>query len=533
MFVLLTVLIVCSCSRGSGYRRDNPEDDNNTVRMVENPYWKLYYDGRLPVEDGGNWYMCDIVGNDASDSETYYLSVLPSADFASKYASNVYKFCIADMAELKKQGIALSSGSSEVYFDVLDENGGVEYTAIAYGVGSDGKLTGSYKKGIFSTEAITARETDIWTISYTGREKDDDGAVVDVFDVKATSKESYRVDVTYDDFLKENYNGDLMTYFNALADNLFAEEVSLDYGSVTYMFDRLLTGVDWTAYAVGFDVNGNPTGRYAKLDFVIPSETPTEEFLSWLGKWKIGSGKVGELDNNGKLTVKDQAASYDITIVSNDPNWEYEITGWETGSFANGKQGQWDDGSSYYIYASYDREKGTLVFNSQNVGWGSDSEGDFDIMLYGNLVYKGGQYFCTDMLPVAEASHGSQAGTATVNGLSVRAIMDDATTYDTEFTSMQLYDVYSGKSYYYNTVPQFPLNMSYMGAVPQTATKAAAGDRSVRRKASVHERTGSEAPAKSVRSLTIRKASGVKDEPKAEKSKSNTGQAFGTRAKVN
>lgn len=494
--------------------------------MVVNPLWSLSYDGRTTLEFDDDYYVVDIITNTTSDSEDYYIDVVTASKYKSDYNSDPYSLAEASLEYLTKDGVSLSSGNSSALFDRLD-SGDAKWVAIAYGVDSDGQLSGKYTMTEFTTEALKADNSNLWKLSYDGRIYRD-GYYYDKIsaDQIADTAPTYVIDVTYEDWLKDNFPKDqntidLMAYFEYVGDLMYE-----DYGDE--LKDYLLSGNDatdfnrlkcdtWTAYAIGMDANGYPTGDYASYDFEIEKSEPSEGFNKWLGNWTIGSGGV----------------TYEINIDSYDPNWDFLVKGYETGKNASVQASNLD------FLAQYDQNTGQMLFSTQYISSNSDSEGDYDSYLYGNIMYNGSQYYVIDEGKfIAEATLNADADGADVVGCDIEVQVDD-TKYKTTFVSMQYYDVYSEeKAHTYNeNVPQFPLTMSKVSsATPSsTATKSASAVSRPRPKVL---RVASEKAIGTKASATTfpktRKALGAT--PRAGRkavSGSEIRQASGTRAKVN
>ena len=422
--------------------------------------WNIVYEGRYPVIDtDGLTYMVDAINLTTSDYETYYLDVIRKSDYASAYKSSPYNAASAHLEALKKQGTVLSSGSSTTYFDIGDE-GKEEWIAIAFGVTSRGELSGSYQMISYTTQPLKAEEVDDWTLTYKGREVIEDGGeevLAEMISTVSNTDESFTVDITYDDFIKNNFGGDLMEYFWHVSDFVAGKVEEgksfsdyLYYGSIDLDFNRLKADT-WTAYAIGMDAYGNPTGHYAKCDFSIDPENPTEGFLSWLGEWDI-TGMGYTLDADGNRSSTKSEITYRVKIESYDPNYDYLVSGWES-SIASPNQ--------LDFLAGYDKMTGQLYFYSQYILSNSDDEGDYETLLLGEIRSGSETYFLQDEgLKIARATV-QEDGTAKVEGCPVTAIMDNNKEYKTNFILMQYYDIYldSDKFYTYNDVPEFPCTM--------------------------------------------------------------------------
>ena len=504
--ICLLALLV-SCSHGSiGRRGEDPDPGGDNpqrgVQMSFKNSWTITYDGRYPVVDGdGLTYMVDgIVLNAGGDYEKYYLDVIKSSDYSSVYKSSPYNAAKAHLEALKKQGVALSSGNSTTYFDIGDE-GGVDWIAIAFGVTNQGELSGSYQILNYSTFPIKAAESKDWELTYKGRELIIDQYGEEVFaemiSSVANTDESYTIDITYDDFIKNNFQGNLLEYFWYVSDFVAGqvpegEEFSdyLYYGSKDVDFNRLKAD-SWTVYAIGMDAYGNPTGNYSKLDFNIIPENPTEGFNAWLGEWDI-TGMGYTLDADGNKSSTKTEITYRVKIESYDPNYDFLVSGWESSISSS---------NDLDFLAGYDKKTGQLFFYSQYIRSNSDDEGDYETLLLGEIRSGSQTYFLQDEgLRIARATLSEDGSEATVKGCEVTAIMDGDKEYKTDFILMQYYDLYldSDKFYTYNDVPEFPCTMVKKSSGATTSLKAASAPagRLATRGASVLRVSGGEGPVR-------------------------------------
>lgn len=114
--------------------------------------------------------------------------------------------------------------------------------------------------------------------------------------------------------------------------------------SVREGYNLRTTGL-YNAYAIGVEVSGAPTGKYAvSPDFEVTLPPMTEEYKAWLGNWTIGDSKV----------------KYNITIEDDreeDDNL-YKVYGWEGIS----------DFDKFPAYAELDKETGNLRFLACELG---------------------------------------------------------------------------------------------------------------------------------------------------------------------
>lgn len=558
--LLAGIVLLPSCERpgnGSGRRGGNGEIDvpgDNTVKMTVNPYWQVAYEGRGPVletvtENGESFdftYMVDKVKVTSTDSEKYYVAVVDKKSFENG-GKNFYSFCSKDIEDVKalekQQGVSfLRSGTHTETFNLLDDGGG-EFYAIVYGVGSDGNLTGSYAYSTFSTKAVEAQETNNWNVVYNGRYAgtDENGFQYhyDEVSVIARNNESYYVDIISNKFLNDNFGGDLMAYFKAVSDNLwgsvaedgyfsdlcFGDNPSLLTGTWDITFNRLYPG-NYYAIAFGLDADGNPTGRYSMSEkIVVAEQTPTADFSKWLGRWRVSS-KQTVLDDGSHFEVKDGSVSYDLEITNLDSNYEYEIKGWEQGRDKDPDL-QYD---THTIFASYDAPSGRFLISSQYITtmtYTNDGvETYYDDYLLGKFTYRQGissylSILLTEGLGIAVGEF-DESGNASVGGLRVKNVDVDGDNMDVDIIAMQFYQVPhdtedTGLYYFSEKVPAFPLTLTRIsGGSPSVAARSMEGgvrEESVRahmHRASRSKAHGGMAPGGNIssRKVEIRPASG-------------------------
>ncbi|MBQ3917210.1 MAG: hypothetical protein II693_03620 [Bacteroidales bacterium] len=330
---------------------------------------------------------------------------------------------------------------------------------------------------------IVFEKNNNWKITYAGRFTEPDGQggakEVDRIEVKSTDKEFYFVDVITESALQDNYNGSEADYFKATIDNLnkqiadgnWKASEMVSQGNSTVDYDRLRAG-SWRAYAIGIDANRKITGSYARLDFTVKEEVPTDEFNRWIGTWKIG----------GK-DLRGDRVSYTIYISSSESNYAYWLRGWEGAKDP--------DGNDYEFEVEFDRVTGQIVFNSlyfETVRL--DDNNDYEVCLNGNIKYNDEYLYINEDICIAEGTlvEGGEGRTARVTGCGVNVNFDNGTTFETAFTSMQMMYVpvdANGKTYNFNSdVPQFPLDMEWISA--STKSAGAPASRSVERKARRH-----------------------------------------------
>ncbi|MGM9739508.1 MAG: hypothetical protein ACI3ZP_02805 [Candidatus Cryptobacteroides sp.] len=216
--------------------------------------------------------------------------------------------------------------------------------------------------------------------------------------------------------------------------------------SVREGYNLRTTGL-YNAYAIGVEVSGAPTGKYAvSPDFEVTLPEMTEEYKAWLGDWTIGDSKV----------------KYNIAIEDDreeDDNL-YKVYGWESIS----------DFDKFPAYAELDRETGNLRFlacelgevnvrNDQNISvacmLGFYGASGMDVLMSGPDNSYG--------IAIAEMSG---AGSATVTGITL-----EIQGQSISITSMGYFAQALDKSQLFSfssTYPAFPCTM-----VKKTETSAA------------------------------------------------------------
>ena len=493
--MVLAVLAVSSCRKSPGQRRPGKEEGPK-VTFTDNPDWNITYNGREVDVDGDGTFVVDPIYVSSSDRLSYFVDLISMDEYASAYRSKVESF-IQGSYKNNFNADWVVSGDSRTAFNALDA-GDAEWVAIAYEIDGSGKLGSNYSFCKFRTKAITMREDKSYEITYGGREdyleKDGSISVVDRIKVKSYSDYPYYIDITYPDYIRENYSGDPVGFFNDVLDGVASglgdgEDFTgyISKGNSDVLFDRLRHG-DWTAYAFGVDNLGNLTGNWSKLNFDIEEEKASEEFSKWLGTWTIG----------GKATDGKTSKYYNISITSAENNSFYTVADWE-------------NNEDFLFETSFDKDKGTMLFNSQYLGSEAVKEyqtkdnpdGNCDIAFIGNIIV-GKDIYSIDYLDndyrIATATLSADGTKAEVKPERI-AVSIDGQKVTSEFASMQFVDwTLDGFIYVYNEViPALPMSMTkisgpdgtranVMGrAMPKrkagqaaTATKAAASSQTRR-----------------------------------------------------
>lgn len=239
------------------------------------------------------------------------------------------------------------------------------------------------------TSTVTLSKRSDWLIKYMGREDyvESDGYVsrVEKFDVLCPQTDYYMIRTISPTDLKELYNNDLKEFFDTEAK--YIREDAQNYGdkitdylyyeeSHTYFFDRMRMG-DWKIYLIGMTEKGYITGSYTESSFTLKEETPSEDYLKWIGNWTI-SGK----------TLDGENVSYDLSIEKDEANLSYIINGWETGESIDAQRGTNMD--QEYLVAEYDYYLKNLYFRSQYLGTYTENNVDLDELFLGKVDYQGG-----------------------------------------------------------------------------------------------------------------------------------------------
>lgn len=156
-FFILTVsaTAILSCSEESSGRRDpSPEPPSETEIRI-NPDWSIYGPERETVTENGFKTDIDIITVESSDNESYWLDLIMEDNFTQTYGKDMKAYLEDELNILA--GIVESNGTS---FEVETVRGNSttnfnrlrsgKWRAVAFGVTSDGKLTGDYQTAILT-----------------------------------------------------------------------------------------------------------------------------------------------------------------------------------------------------------------------------------------------------------------------------------------------------------------------------------------------------------------------------------------------
>lgn len=208
-----------------------------------------------------------------------------------------------------------------------------------------------------------------WQISYEGR-KVVDGAYTEEIRVNnVPANQKYLVSVIN----KANYStygGDVLAFLkNELEYN---SEYVYQGAPEVIQFGRFRHGT-WYAFIIGLDANKKLTGEYAYCKFNVDEETPTDEYLSWLGNWTVTDGRI----------------SYNIQIRQEEANQVYMIDGWEV---VENPGTDWVQMDLESLEAEFEPSDGKMYFISQYITTYEDSDLDgekVDELFLGIIDYDG------------------------------------------------------------------------------------------------------------------------------------------------
>ncbi len=281
-----------------------------------------------------------------------------------------------------------------------------------------------------------------WRIVYAGREEQN-GSKVEVIDVDGIpSGTSYLVSVI-NRANYETYKGDVKAFFR---DELkYAGDYIYKGNSQRVLFDPFRHGT-WYAFVIGLDKNLELSGEYAYLKFNVEQEQPTADYLKWVGKWTVTSGRI----------------SYTLNITQEEANYIYRVDGWETGSSVGTVM------DLEYLETFYDN--GSMYFTSQYITTYNDEDlkVDVDECFLGQVDYDGihqeqGLYLIPDEgLDLAEAIL-QPGGSAILRPCRVKTNIGGEV-FEAPFYNMQYFFTDGNTWYHYNdNVPPFPMTMTFVG----------------------------------------------------------------------
>ena len=487
LFAIIS-LILSSCSKDGLGRRRNWQggEDEDIINLVENHNWTLLYQGRsVNIEDNAT-LVEDVIHTKSTDNKKYYVDVISRVDLNSKHNGKISRFIAASFKNLKEEvqrkgtsyDLVLSSNNSSTAFLRLDDGGGA-WVAIAYGVTSQGELTREYSLLNFTTKEVSMKKGDNFQIEYKGRKPDTEE---DVFDVEAKNKTTYYVDVVYDGFVADKFNGDIYKFFNSMLDALAKQlqQNEKDFSRLLYrgktnlLFYRLRAGKG-VAYAYGVDNYGFLTGDYSELKFNIKEENATEEFNKWLGKWTL-SGKAPVYDNNGNKT-DEKDVTFPIEISKAEANVAYIISGWETAEKDIAKYTE-----KLRFEASFNKKTKNLELGSFDFGpWKGKDNNQYATLLAGLYLRNNKERVFLDKAQFAEAVLAEDGKTAEVKGKQHTSAEEIITFCGMCYIDIRLNDknefykdgngnyIINGYSKY---IPYYPYKMVYQGKISGSSLSA-------------------------------------------------------------
>ena len=290
----------------------------------------------------------------------------------------------------------------------LDYKTGYRYIVIGYRTDASGAayLYGTPGEVSFTTDNFY-KEASSWKISYDGKTTDYEGYPYKFTNtVKKSSTDGkyfftlYKAsevakyadmdsfltaivpdEVAYLNKLVENYPDTYPDIASLLSDGTSSEWFKLDFDS-------------YTVLAIGLTDDGEPTGKYAYLNYTNePSDAEKEAYRKWLGNWKITRGK------------DDTAVEDMLTVSEKSLAVSYNVLGFENGLF--------DDLAP--VEAVFDAGTGNMQIYAQILGETEiSSRGTTQIGLYGYVEATGYFYtFGANPYKIAEISLNAD-GTATV-----------------------------------------------------------------------------------------------------------------------
>lgn len=206
-------------------------------------------------------------------------------------------------------------------FDGLTPNKGYRY--IAVGLTPKGQLYGTLQDVAFTT-FDSLIENRNWVVKYRGAGRVDGVSYDHVVEVVSKDDNPYALTVVS----AEEYDvATLAHYAEALREQMeaYLEEYNVENGTSHKFVDMLYLGSNvehfdlvpgsYRALAIGFRPSGELSGLYAVSPlFEVKAQTPSEEYMAWLGEWSIEGA-------NG--------VAHTINIEEHSANHSLYLTGWE------------------------------------------------------------------------------------------------------------------------------------------------------------------------------------------------------------
>ena len=270
--------------------------------------------------------------------------------------SSAESLCEKELRSVPDLGQALESGSIIKEFPGLSQN--TTYRAVVTGV-RDGAAYGTPATVEFTTRMrpVYPVLNPDWTVTYEGpgtiTNGDYTGTYKQVISCVSTSREMYFIVVISKesmDYYKDQFDVFLtdaaafMTDYIRQYNQAYGTDYTwADFGYTTSAregYNLTKEGI-YTAYAVGVEMSGAPTGKYAASEpFEVAAPPMSDAYKAWIGSWRIGDGKI----------------DYDVTIVDARDKGDnlYHLRGWEASA----------DLSECPAVAMLDENTGELVFIS-------------------------------------------------------------------------------------------------------------------------------------------------------------------------
>lgn len=288
--------------------------------------------------------------------------------------TDVNKAVAAKVAELTADGDKISglkkSRSTTVTVRSLEPE--TDYTFIAFGITSEGQVYGTAASTAFKTVKgeLKYTENSLWTVEYMGPGVVFDEPYDHTVTITSTDKNAYFVTAypvaDFEEYgIKAIAEADYTAYKNYL-DNFNAQ-----YGTNYTLLDAFCwvgtatdaigvePGVDYYAFAIGVDENGELSGLWAKSDVITVAEDDfTEEYAAWLGDWVItGANGIQQY----------------VTFSKGVANSTYKMSGYE-GPDTEGLDVEVEWMQEEGVWAIYNQSFGTFPFTIDQQGTQADGE---------------------------------------------------------------------------------------------------------------------------------------------------------------
>ena len=300
---------------------------------------------------------------------------------------------------------------------------------------------------------FTLRENKTWSIEYGGRETVQ-GAKVEVINVSNVPANTlYLVSVIN----RDNYS----TYDGKLKDFMEAElaaagEYIYSGSPETIYFDPFRSGT-WYAFIIAIDSDKKLTGEYAYKKFEVAKEEPTEDYLKWVGNW----------------TATDGTITYNLKVSTLEPNFIYQVDGWEVFDGANVPMDleyleTFYDGGNMYFTAQY-----ITTYEDEDLNGVSVDECFLGEIDYDGILSSQGLYLITDENIDLACARFTGEDSAKISPCEITAVIGEEE-FDTVFYDMKYFywNSQTGVWYAYNDMRTmlFPVVMTRAAEGPAPAT---------------------------------------------------------------